>query len=238
MLCKTNDQGNDTYIPVGLDQKLFTSIFQKKFETKFGKYKVKNTFVDWTNSNLIQDREIFLHEKQSEIKPIEHTKELSLLIQNNPIDNLWKKNITSPENPPITKSVSKPFFWDMNIHNASLKGKKSSIEYNLSLIPQLLNLPDSKDNTPVHYAAIGNQKNILMYFHEIGADFTMVNSDGFLPIHLISNKTVITAMKDLGFDINERNANGESLLDIKTRLFDKSMIKAMLGLGVDILEPN
>ncbi|KAK8834253.1 Transient receptor putative cation channel subfamily A member 1 [Tritrichomonas musculus] len=240
MICQTRVQGSDedVFIPVGLDQKLWKSIMQKRYETKYGNFKMNKSFVDWSDNEITKDRDIFLGEMQTQLQKVDHTKDLSLLIQNNTIDTLWTKNINQEENPEIKKNVSKPFFWEMNIHDAAFKGKKSSVEYNLSLIPQMLNLPDYKDNTPVHYAAMGNQKSMLIYLKDIGADFTLLNSDGLLPIHLISNKSVITTMKDLGLDINERNAAGESLLDIKTRFFDKSMIKSMLALGINILEPN
>lgn len=118
--------------------------------------------------------------------------------------------------------MSKLFFYDMNIHDTTLKGpKKSSIEYNLSLFPHPINHPDKENNTPVHFAALGNQKKMLFYFKKkLVQIFQFRILTDFLPIHLISNKTVMTIIQGLGFDLNERNSNGESLLD-------KSMIKAM-----------
>lgn len=96
-----------------------------------------------------------------------HSKDLSLLISSNPIENLWKKEISQDEiSSEIKQKVSKPFRWEPSIHQAAYKGKKSSIEYSLSLLPQILNLTDDKNNTPVHYAAIGNQKKCL-YTYEI-----------------------------------------------------------------------
>ena len=241
MVCKTKVEGHDeeVYIPVGLDQNLWKNIMNKKYETKFGKFKMDVSSVDWANSEVTQSRDIFLGDLQNQVPQVQHTKDLSTLISNNPIDNLWKKEI-DPEDisPDINRNAKKPFSWEPNIHEASYKGKKSSVEYDLALMPQMLNLPDYKDNTPVHYAAMGNQKGMLIYLRDVGADFKLPNSDGFLPIHLISKKSVVTAMNDLGVNINERNKDGESLLDIKTRLFDKTMIKTMLGLGVNILEPN
>lgn len=80
---------------------------------------------------------------------------------------------------------------------------------------------------------------MLIYLYEIVANFKLQNSDGFLPVHLISKKSIVTTMsKDLGLNINAKNAEGETLLDIKTREFDKIMIKTMLELGVNILEAN
>lgn len=72
---------------------------------------------------------------------------------------------------------------------------------------------------------------MLIYLHEFGNNFQLQNSECCVPIGMISDKSVVTT---IGVNLNFRNANGESLLDIKTKEFDKTMI----GLGVNILEPN
>lgn len=241
LVCKTKIEGNDeeVYIPVSLNEKLWKSIMCKKYPTKYGKFKMDKSTIDWTSEEITSDRDVFLGDFQNQIPQVNHTKNIAILISSNPIEHLWKKDMNTEEiSPDINLNASKPLNWEPSIHEAAYKGKKSSVEYNLALMPQILNLPDSKDNTPVHYAAMGNQKSVLIYLRDIGANFKLQNSDGFFPIHLISKKSIVKSLSELGVNINERNADGETLLDIKTRDFDKAMIKTMIGLGVNILEPN
>lgn len=241
MVCKTKLKGYDeeVCIPISLSQELWKSIICKKYQTSFGKFKMNPKEINWDDNEIAASRDVFVNESQNEIQQVLHSKDLSLLISSNPIHNLWQKETNQEEiSSDIRQNVSKPFRWEPSIHHAAYKGKKSSVEYNLSLLPQILNLADDKNNTPVHYAALGNQKNMLIYLRDIGANFKLPNSDGFLPIHLISKKSVAATMNELGVNINERNADGETLLDIKTREFDKTMIKTMIALGVNILEPN
>lgn len=106
MICQTTTQGTTSNLAVSQDKKLFKSIMQKKFETQFGKYKVKDTMIDWSNIDTTKERSI------EQPPQIQHTIELSLIIQNNPIDNLWKQNdINTEDNPLINKNVTKPLFW-------------------------------------------------------------------------------------------------------------------------------
>lgn len=92
MLCKTHDKTTDSdiYLPIGLDQKLFKSILLKNFTTKTGKIKITKEKMNWTNSEILRDRNIFINEKQNQIPHIQHSKDVSLLIQNNPISILLK----------------------------------------------------------------------------------------------------------------------------------------------------
>lgn len=88
----------------------------------------------------------------------------------------------------VDQHVSKPLNWYTNIHHAAAEGKTSSIKYSLSLFPELINLPDKRRQTMAHHAAYNNHKNILIYFHENGADFNIFDLEGNLPINYISKK--------------------------------------------------
>ena len=56
MICQTTTQGTTSNLAVIQDKKLFKSIMQKKFETQFGKYKVKDTMIDWSNIDTTKER--------------------------------------------------------------------------------------------------------------------------------------------------------------------------------------
>lgn len=63
MICKTRDEksGTDIYLPIGLDQKLWKSIMQRKFKTGFGEFKITKKMIDWKNTDLIRERDYFLN---------------------------------------------------------------------------------------------------------------------------------------------------------------------------------
>ena len=211
---------------------------QKKFKTSYGHFNMKKQMIDWSSSNVKKERDIFINEKQNQISKIKHTKDLYLLIQSNPIENLWKINDLNLNFKPNKALTPKPSNWERNVHQASFHGNKCSLEYSLFLIPEIFNLPDDNNENLVHHAVSGNQNNILIYLHEIGADFNLINKNGYKPIHLVKQKTLIYTMNDLGIDVNEKAENGETLLEICTKKFNLEMIKVLLELGADIFEPN
>lgn len=75
--------------------------------------------MNWTNSEILSDRNIFVNEKQNLIPHIQHSKDVSLLKQNNPISILLKTpNINLENNINVDQHVSKPLNWSTNIHHA------------------------------------------------------------------------------------------------------------------------
>lgn len=73
----------------------------------------------------------------------------------------------------------------------------------------------------------------------LGADFNIFNDEGFLPVHVSGNKFIVSLFSSIGFDLNKRNQNGESLLEVKTKNFDMKIIQNILSNKcIDIFEPN
>lgn len=171
--------------------------------------------------------------------PVMHTRDSSLLVLENPVDQLYKRNIKEmPESLPFEKKVSKPFRWKKSIHEASFLGDESSVKYCLYLLPILLNCPDTVGDTPAHKAALGGRPKIIKLLHSLGANFDLTNDEGFFPLHMSTDRTVVATMQSIGCDLNKRNAKGESLLEIKTRDFNAKIIETLLKFNINILEPS
>lgn len=159
-----------------------------------------------------------------EVNDVIHTRHAASVILENPVHNLYSREVTfTPFE--LTKKPSKPLFWTKNIHQAAFKGDVSSVSFCLSLLPSLLNCPDEKGNAPAHCAAEGGKPKVILFLNELGADLQQANDEGFLPLHLAGNKQVVFALQSIGCDLNCRNAAGESLLEIKTKNFDKKSLK-------------
>lgn len=60
IICKiSNDnKGTQVYIPVGLDQRLWKPIMQKKFKTSYGHFNMKKQMIDWSSSNVKKESDI------------------------------------------------------------------------------------------------------------------------------------------------------------------------------------
>lgn len=172
-----------------------------------------------------------------EINRVKHTKGSAMLVLENPVYLLYTRNVEmTPFN--FEKRPSKPMMWTKNIHQAAFKGDDSSVAYCLLLLPALLNCPDETGNAPIHHAAMGGQPKVILLLHKLGANILLANDAGFYPIHLAGGKKAVVAFQSIGCDLGCRNAAGESLIEIKTRDFDKKIIETILSLGLNIFEPN
>ena len=237
MVVKIEGKDMVTYLPVDLDQKLFSTIVDQNYDTGYGKFRLKTSSYNWNSHEIEDARKLFLSNKQKNIPIYIHSKEIAYIFKNNPIYNIWIYNIQT-ESKSFNSPVSKPTNWEPNIHEAAAKGIEKSVLFTLYTFPPTIDLPDMNMNTPAHIAAKCGQIGIIKALFEHGADFTRLNKDGHEVIHCAANKATITAMNGLGIDLNKRDKNGKSLIDIKGEHFDKESIRSLIQLGVNILEPN
>ncbi|OHT08014.1 hypothetical protein TRFO_23636 [Tritrichomonas foetus] len=226
-------------MPLSLDKALFMKVFKSSYNGKVvKKFVLDPSVIDWDSNEWEQQKEMFINEKQQNVNVIPHTKDTARVLKHNKISELWLNNVTS-KCKPFEKIPSKPFFlWEKSVHKAAYKGDNKSFTYNLYCCPLLIDLPDENKETPAHHATRGGHAILITTLHNLGADFTAANKDGSLPLHCTKNRAVIKTLSSLGYDINTRNAQDESLLDIKTREFDKVMIEELISLGANIFEPN
>lgn len=265
ILPKMRVKFNEKYISPSYSQKLFNKIFSNSYTTKWGTYS-PSTIVDWNSTEieknyLVQSRDsfqiiqqampkisFFIKEKDSKNSPNEqiryltffffHYEDIGSVIITNYIDKLFEMNKENLQGILPFKKISKPTNWQRNIHLAALNGDELSVMYSLHILPILLNCPDENGNTPAHMAAIGDRANIIKLLFSLGADFTIKNKKGHLPHQVSNGKNAVLTFYSLGFDLNERDSNGENLLENKTRNFNMSVIETLLKLNANIFEPN
>lgn len=66
MVCKIKlkDHDKEVFIPISLSQELWKSIICKKYETKFGKFKMSPAEINWDDNEIKTNRDIFINESQ------------------------------------------------------------------------------------------------------------------------------------------------------------------------------
>lgn len=267
ILPKMRVKFNEKYISPSYSRELFNQIFSNSYETKWGIYS-PTTVIDWKSTEidknyLIQSQDtyqimiqnmpkitFYIKEKESndnnneKIKSLTlsfyHHEDLGSLIITNHVDKLveMNKNGNIQGILPFKTRITKPINWMKNIHSAAFNGDESSVLYSLQLLPILINCPDINGNTPAHMAAMGDKPNMIKLLYSLGADFRIKNINGHLPHQTSNGKNAILTFISLGFDLNEKDSNGESILEIKTRDFNMNVIETLLRLNVNIFKPN
>lgn len=226
------------FLPASLDEPLFKKLLDRKYTAVWGKFKMNQSAIKWTDSQITEERNEFLSsEKQASVLHVLHNPDVTSVLNCSSTQRIIDQNI-STECTPFQKPPSRPFSWKPDIFEAVVAGDKSSVQYDLYCCPLLLNVQDDTGNTLVHCAVQKNHKAIIKLLHTVGADFLIENNEGSLPLHYITEKTVLLLLHEYGIEINPRNKKGESLLDIRTKVWDSKMISTLFEIGVNIFEPN
>ena len=126
------------YLSPGVDPSLYRSIVKSRYNTAYGIFETRD-IIDFSSSEVAEMREKQLNDQETSFPHINHSKEMSILINSNPLEEIWKRNLDEKKLSKVyfQKLPSKPFGWIPNIHEAARKGKSSSVFYNISLIPSL-----------------------------------------------------------------------------------------------------
>lgn len=107
----------------------------------------------------------------------------------------------------------------------------------------LNNINDKNGQNYLYYIATGGNKEVLEYLvkknHDNGKKILtqFVDKQRNTPIHTAAQNgqfEIIKNFQKLGFDINARNADGETVLHILARAQNGEMIKELIKLGADI----
>ncbi|KJV89749.1 ankyrin repeat domain-containing protein [Rickettsia bellii] len=107
----------------------------------------------------------------------------------------------------------------------------------------LNNINDKNGQNYLYYIATGGNKEVLEYLvkknHDNGKKILtqFVDKQRNTPIHIAAQNgqfEIIKNFQKLGFDINARNADGETVLHILARAQNGEMIKELIKLGADI----
>ena len=104
----------------------------------------------------------------------------------------------------------------MAIHLAAANGRNDVIKVLLAKDPQLVNIVDNRDNTPLHWAAMKDKKDTIELLMENGADIEAKDADGWTPLHYaaaFSSVDTVQTLVDLGADKESKAKDGSNPMD-------------------------
>jgi ankyrin repeat protein len=103
----------------------------------------------------------------------------------------------------------------------------------------VINITDSKGNTPVTFAAVTGQKKMDVYelFETQGLPMSEIQKDGNNLLHIAiqkNNLKLLESFATFGIDVNTKNADGYTSLHIAAmKAENDSILKYLLSVGAD-----
>lgn len=99
------------------------------------------------------------------------------------------------------------------IHEAAQKGDLKKVERFLKENPELLNVGDaSLGRTPLHWASLGGNLEMVKYLIAAGAQIQALDNDRQTPLHMASTPEVSTLLVERGADVNAKDTYGRTPL--------------------------
>ena len=227
-------------ISPSVDESLYKKVVKPPYEAPFNPmWEGPECIFDFSSMATKEERKRQSKEERSWWDDVVHTRDAAHVVLSNPVQTIWQHNITTKANKQDKKPKKPTFSWEADFHQAVIHGDKKSFLYDVWLVPELINMPqDGSLDTAAHLAVANSQVELVDLLHVLGADFGQANRSGLLPVHLAHTPEMITALTNIGCDVNMRNANGECLLEIQSKHFSPDVIRKLLELGANILEPN
>ncbi|WP_028330877.1 ankyrin repeat domain-containing protein [Brachyspira alvinipulli] len=108
----------------------------------------------------------------------------------------------------------------MAIHLAAANGRNEVIKILLARDPELVNVVDNRDNTPLHWAAMKDKKDTIQLLMENGADIEAKDADGWTPLHYaaaFSSVDTVQTLVDLGANKESKAKDGSNPMDYARR---------------------
>lgn len=108
----------------------------------------------------------------------------------------------------------------MAIHLASANGRNEVVKILLAKDPELVNIVDNRDNTPLHWAAMKDKTDTVKLLMENGANIEAKDMDGWTPLHYaaaFSSVETVQTLVDLGADKESKTKDGSNPMDYARR---------------------
>ncbi|XP_018563285.1 uncharacterized protein LOC108905016 [Anoplophora glabripennis] len=128
---------------------------------------------------------------------------------------------------------------ELTVPNNEYKNERSNMLDNLQSLVRLggINIEDKNGNTPLHYAAMENHKDMVKFLVDQGANVNSVNENGYLAIHLAAELGHLDTVKffwENKININTPNKNNQSVLHLAAKGSRLDIVHFLLRNGIDI----
>jgi ankyrin repeat protein len=125
------------------------------------------------------------------------------------------------------------------LHIESEKGNKTKV---LSLLEQGadVNIGDDMEKTALHYAVLNGHVNIIKMLLDYDADINACDENGFSPLMMTrcSVEKIIPILLEAGADINAKNLEEKTLLNIAAEKRDISFVQFLVESGAEVNAPD
>jgi len=123
------------------------------------------------------------------------------------------------------------------IHDAAKRGDLAAVQAALAGDPGLLEARDGVGYTPLNWAAMRGQWDLVRDLVARGADVNAAGLDGCISLHCAANEEnagIITLLVQRGAALEARNAWGNTPLQVAVQRGAAVNVRALLALGADI----
>ena len=127
------------------------------------------------------------------------------------------------------------------IHDLVRQGDAAQIEAFIGAHPELVNAPDDRSCTPLHFAVNRGDTELVGFLLANGADLAARDADGDSPLHwaaLYAKTEIADLLISRGADINAVNGNGQGVLQYALRgRASQAIVDRLLDAGLAVELP-
>ncbi len=123
------------------------------------------------------------------------------------------------------------------IHQAAQAGDLAKVKELLAADPAVINAKDENGRTPLHFAAMARQLEVLQYLVEKGADLNALDNNGIAPLHTLARSGQTESARFLiekGADIDIKDPVKLTPLNMAAESGLEAMVELLIEKGADI----
>ncbi len=127
------------------------------------------------------------------------------------------------------------------IHDAARQGDLAKVKSLLAKHPELLEARSENEKTPLHFAAQGGHKDVVVFLLVNGADVNAKNVVSETPLHYAAGmgyKEIADLLISRGAELNSGTTDGSTPLHYAANIGNSEIIRGLIEKGADINRRN